>query len=319
LKPTLDILHLGKKSLGEIAIKSGFVAIIGLPNVGKSTIMNALVGEKLSIITNKPQTTRKKILGILTKEEYQIIFIDTPGILKPEYLLQEKMVEQIAIAVKDADIILVIIDINSDPTGNKTFSNVNAAEVLQNQRVKKILLINKIDLSNQQTVEKLISQFVSGRKFDKVIPISASENFNTELVIETILNLLPEHPKYFPDEDLSDANQRFFVSEIIREKVFELYKDEIPYSTEVLIEEFKERENSKDFVSAAIVVEKETQKPIILGSKGMAIKKLGQAARTEIEKFLQKEVYLELRVKVREKWRSNKSLLKSYGYITDNE
>lgn len=299
--------------------KSGFVSIIGKPNVGKSTLMNALIGEKLSIITNKPQTTRKKILGILSAENYQIIFQDTPGILNPEYLLQERMLDYVFQSVKNSELVLFIIDINADPSGSLTLSDERVVKILSEAQSKKILLINKIDLSNQNVVENLMRDLSSKNLFDKILPISASEGFNLSSVTESIIEYLPEHPKYFPDDQLSDENERFFVSEIIREKVFERYRDEIPYSTEVIIAEFKERENAKDYISAEIVVEKETQKPIILGAKGDAIKRLGQESRTTIEKFLQHEVYLELRVKVREKWRSNPTMLKSFGYKKDDE
>ncbi|MDQ7817486.1 MAG: GTPase Era [Melioribacteraceae bacterium] len=300
-------------------IKAGFVAIVGLPNVGKSTLMNALIGEKLSIITNKPQTTRKKILGILSTENYQIIFLDTPGILNPVYLLQEKMLENVETAVRDADLVLFIIDVDADPQGDKTLSDPKVLEIINNSKIKKLLLLNKIDLSNQQAVEKIIHEYTSKEMFEKVIPISATVKYNFESVIDSILDYLPEHPKYFPDDELSDASERFFVSEIIREKIFELYHDEVPYSTEVLIEEFKERSSGKDFIRAVIITEKESQKPIIIGDHGASIKRLGKLAREAVEDFLGKEVYLELFVKVREKWRSNPTLLRSYGYSTENE
>jgi len=299
--------------------KSGFVSIIGKPNSGKSTLMNALIGERLSIITNKPQTTRKRILGILSAENYQIIFLDTPGVINPEYLLQEKMLEFVFSSVKDSDVILFIIDVYADPEVKHFFNDANVSKILKESNTSKILLLNKIDLVDQKQIEKILQNFSADKTFVKVIPISAMENFNLQSVKETIVELLPEHPNYFPDDQLTDENERFFVSEIIREKVFEKYREEIPYSTEVQIEEFKEREKAKDFISAVIIVEKETQKPIILGAKGDAIKKLGQTAREEIEKFLQREVYLELRVKVREKWRSNNNLLKSFGYNPENE
>jgi GTP-binding protein Era len=299
--------------------KSGFVSIIGKPNSGKSTLMNALIGERLSIITNKPQTTRKRILGILSAENYQIIFLDTPGVINPEYLLQEKMLEFVFSSVKDSDVILFIIDVYADPEVKHFFKDANVSKILKESNTSKILLLNKIDLVDQKQIEKILQNFSADKTFVKVIPISAMENFNLQSVKETIVELLPEHPNYFPDDQLTDENERFFVSEIIREKVFEKYREEIPYSTEVQIEEFKEREKAKDFISAVIIVEKETQKPIILGAKGDAIKKLGQTAREEIEKFLQREVYLELRVKVREKWRSNNNLLKSFGYNPENE
>ena len=281
--------------------------------------MNALIGKKLSITTSKPQTTRKKILGILSTEDYQIIFQDTPGILNPEYLLQERMLDYVFQSVKDSELVLFIIDISADPNGSLTLNDERVAKILNEAQTIKILLINKIDLSNQNLVETLIKDLSAKNIFEKIIPISATEGFNLSSATEAILEFLPEHPKYFPEDQLSDENERFFVSEIIREKVFELYRDEIPYSTEVIIAEFKERENAKDYISAEIVVEKETQKPIILGTKGDAIKRLGQQSREDIEKFLQHEVYLELRVKVREKWRSNPTMLKSFGYKKDDE
>jgi len=299
-------------------IKSGYVTIIGKPNVGKSTLMNSLIGSKLSIITNKPQTTRKKILGILSHENYQIIFLDTPGILHPEYMLQESMMQFVNRSVADADVLLFIIDVESDKDGTKLIADTTVNKILK-KRKKKILLLNKIDLSNQLTVEKIISNISEKNIFDKIIPISASNGFNLSSIINAIIEFLPEHPKYFPDDQLSDENERFFVSEIIREKIFEQYRDEIPYSTEVIIEEFKEREKGKNFIKAQIVIERETQKPIILGNKGDAIKILGKAARKSVEEFLQREVYLELFVKVKEKWRTNKILLKNYGYNPDDK
>ncbi|MBM4171626.1 MAG: GTPase Era [Ignavibacteria bacterium] len=299
-------------------IKSGYVTIIGKPNVGKSTLMNSLIGSKLSIVTNKPQTTRKKILGILSHENYQIIFLDTPGILHPEYMLQESMMQFVNRSVADADVLLFIIDVESDKDGTKLIADTTVNKILK-KRKKKILLLNKIDLSNQLTVEKIISNISEKNIFDKIIPISASNGFNLSSIINAIIEFLPEHPKYFPDDQLSDENERFFVSEIIREKIFEQYRDEIPYSTEVIIEEFKEREKGKNFIKAQIVIERETQKPIILGNKGDAIKILGKAARKSVEEFLQREVYLELFVKVKEKWRTNKILLKNYGYNPDDK
>ena len=299
--------------------KAGYVSIIGKPNVGKSTLMNALLGEKLSIITNKPQTTRKKILGILTTDEHQIIFQDTPGILNPDYLLQERMLEYVYSSAKDSDVTLFMVDVNDDPTGEKTLLNEKVVEILEYKNSTKILILNKVDLSNQNVVDKLIADITAKNIFERIIPISAINGYNTESVLEAIIELLPEHPKYYPDDQLSDENERFFVSEIIREKIFELYHEEVPFSTEVIIEEFIERENSKHYIRAAIVVERETQKPIILGAKGSAVKKLGQSARKAIEEFLQHEVFLEIFVKVREKWRSNPNILKSFGYDTPDE
>ena len=299
--------------------KCGYVSIIGLPNAGKSTLLNLLLGQKLSITTNKPQTTRKKILGILSEENYQIIFQDTPGILNPEYLLQKKMLEFVQQAVKDADVILLLIDIAADPTGEKTFSDATVQEVLKNKSWKKILIINKIDISDQTAVKSLIDRFEKEMIFEKIIPISALLGFNSEAVLGSLLELLPVHPKFYPEDYVSDAPEKFYVSEIIREKIFEQYKEEIPYSTEVVIEEFKEQEGRKDVIYASIIVERESQKPIIIGKKGDALKKLGQSARADIEAFLERPVFLEIRVKVKEKWRSDPRMLKSFGYRTDDE
>lgn len=281
--------------------------------------MNSLIGEKLSITTSKPQTTRKKILGILSSDQYQIIFLDTPGILNPEYLLQEKMLFNVQSAVKDADVVLLMIDASSDPDGKKTLLHPVVSNLVKDATTKKILIINKVDLSDQQSVSQMISSFNSSGYFIKVIPVSAEKKYNLESIIESILEFLPVHPKYYPDDDLSDSNQRFFVSEIIREKIFELFRDEIPYSTEVLIEEFIERPESKDFIRASIIVEKDSQKPIIIGDNGSSIKKLGKLARSAVEEFLGKGVFLELFVKVREKWRSNPALLKNFGYTENND
>ena len=302
-----------------MAVKSGYVSIIGKPNVGKSTLMNAMLGAKLSIITNKPQTTRKRILGILSNNDYQIIFLDTPGILNPEYLLQERMLDYVYSSAKDADVLLFVIDVKSDPTGVKTLEDEKVAAILNYKNSKKILLINKIDLSNQNLIDKLVADISSKNIFEKIIPISATLGFNTQSVVETIVELLPEHPKYYPDDQLSDENERFFVSEIIREKIFEQYREEVPFSVEVLIEEFKEREEAKHYIRAVIVVERESQKPIILGAKGSSVKKLGHVAREAIEEFLQHPVYLELLVKVREKWRSNPNMLKNFGYTKTDD
>lgn len=299
--------------------KCGYVSIIGLPNAGKSTLLNLLLGQKLSITTNKPQTTRKKILGILSEENYQIIFQDTPGILNPEYLLQKKMLEFVQQAVKDADIILLLVDVDSDPNGDKTFADETVKKVLENKQWKKVLVINKIDLSNQTIVSNLIARFEKEGVFENIISISALLGFNSETVLQTLLELLPVHPKFYPEDYISDAPEKFYVSEIIREKIFELYQEEIPYSTEVVIEDFKEQEGRKDVISASIFVERESQKPIIIGKKGDALKRLGQSAREDIEAFLERPVFLEIRVKVKEKWRSDPRMLKNFGYQTDEE
>jgi GTP-binding protein Era len=294
--------------------KTGYVAILGLPNAGKSTLLNALLGQKLSIITSKPQTTRKRILGILSEENYQVIFLDNPGILSPSYLLQEKMMDEVGTSVKDADIIVLMLDIGDDFLGKKLMEQEFVKKYVLNSPKEKLLILNKVDLITQEKVNELIKHFESNRQFKSVIPVSASLNFNIRRVLEEIIELLPEGPKLFPDEYVTDKNERFFVSEIIREKILELFRDEVPYSCEVLIADFKERSENKDFISAEIIVEKDSQKAIIIGKNGTAIKKLGSEAREAIEKFLEREVFLELRVKVKKKWRSDEKMLKSFGY-----
>jgi len=294
--------------------KTGYVAILGLPNVGKSTLLNALLGQKLSIITAKPQTTRKRILGILSEENYQIIFLDTPGILLPSYLLQEKMMEEVDASVKDADVIVLIVDAFDDPQGDILLNHEFVKMFVMNSKKPKLLVINKVDMLIQEKAMELLKQFEKQKLFEEVIPVSATADFNIQRVREEIIRFLPEGPKLFPDDQLTDESERFFVSELIREKLLELYQDEIPYSCEVLISDYKEREEKKNFIGAEIVVERDSQKAIIIGKGGTAIKKLGEVSRKSIEDFLQKEVFLELRVKVRKKWRSDENLLKSFGY-----
>ncbi len=299
--------------------KAGYVAIIGLPNSGKSTLMNALLGQKISITTSKPQTTRKRILGILSQEEYQIIFLDTPGILKPAYLLQEKMMDEIDLSVKDADAFVIIYDVSSEKTFKSADENEYIQKVIKEKSNSKILVLNKIDTISQEQASSLVDRFEKLNIFKSVIPVSADLKFNLERLLNDIVDCLPEGSKFYPDDIVSEESERFFVTEIIREKLFELYDDEVPYSCEVLIAEFKERENAKDFISAEIVVERESQKPIIIGKAGRAIKVLGEKSRAAIEEFLEREVYLELHVKVREKWRSNLNMLKSFGYVRVKE
>lgn len=299
--------------------KAGYVAIIGKPNVGKSTLMNSLIGQKLSIVTPKPQTTRKNILGILSEIHYQIIFLDTPGIVQPKYLLHKKMLEFIEQSLKDADILLFMMDISTDPEGEEFINDKTINEILTTSKLPKILAINKVDHSNNEKVEKLVQKMDSTKLFDSIIPISASLNFNLDQLLKNILYYLPEHPKYFSDDIIANETERFFVSELIREKIFELYGEEIPYSCEVVVEEFKERQKGKDYILANIFVEKDSQKKIIIGSEGKSIKKLGEAARIEIEKFLGKSVYLELYVKVRKNWRTDETWLKRFGYDVPKE
>lgn len=294
--------------------KVGYVSIIGLPNVGKSTLLNAILKQKISIVTPKPQTTRKKILGILTESDYQIIFLDTPGIVKPAYLLHEKMLEEVNESIKDADVIVLIFDASSEGRIKESEENEIIKELIKQKKKPIILALNKVDSITQEQAQQLVKHYESLKQFKAVVPIAASLNFNIDRLIQEIVEILPEGEKYYPDDIISEASERFFVSEIIREKIFELYEDEIPYSTEVIIADFKERTSGKDFISAEIIVERDSQKPIIIGKEGKAIKKLGEAARKAIEEFLQKEVYLELRVKVKEKWRSNEKMLKYFGY-----
>ncbi|MCB0750020.1 MAG: GTPase Era, partial [Ignavibacteriae bacterium] len=251
--------------------KAGFVTIIGKPNVGKSTLTNKLLGEELSIITSKPQTTRKRILGVLDEKEYQIIFLDTPGILEPKYLLQEKLLEFIESSVKDADVLIFMITAKDIAKELESIQKENIKKLISKKSQRKILVINKIDLSNEETITKALKLFEDSNLFEKVIPISALENYNLDNLLNSILEYLPFHPKFYPDDQLTDEPEKFFVAEKIREKILEIYHDEIPYSVEVYIEQFKEREKGKDYISAIIVVERESQKPIILNKKGSSI------------------------------------------------
>jgi GTP-binding protein Era len=300
-------------------LKVGYVTILGLPNAGKSTLLNALLGQKLSITTSKPQTTRKRLIGILSDKNYQIIFLDTPGILKPAYLLQEKMMDAVVHSIKDADVILLILDVALDPGGEDTLKDAFIYDLLSKSKKPKILLLNKIDLSTQEQVSELIAKVEKTKYFRNIIPISSKLAYNVHSVINEIIECLPEGSKFYPDDDISDENERFFVSEIIREKIFERYKDEIPYSCEVVIVDFKERDEGKDFIQAEIIVERDSQKGILIGKQGAALKKVGEESRASIEEFLQRPVYLDLHVKVRSKWRTDENMLKSFGYSGDKE
>ncbi len=298
--------------------KAGYVAILGLPNAGKSTLLNALLAQKISIVNEKPQTTRKRILGILSEENYQVIFLDTPGILKPAYLLQEKMMEDVIRSIQDADIFVLMIDVYDDPEGDKLLSLPEVRKILDSG-IPVILALNKVDKIQQEVVTVMLTKFEGKGNFKSIIPLAASVNYNVQKVLVEIVDLLPENPKFYPDEIVADANERFFVSEIIREKILEFYREEIPYSVEVLINDFKEREANKDYIDAEIVVEKDSQKGIIIGKQGTMIKKLGAESRKAVEEFLGREVYLELRVKVRKNWRSDEKMLRSFGYSRDKE
>ena len=290
-----------------MAHKAGFVGIIGKPNVGKSTLMNRLVGEGLSIVTHKAQTTRHRIKGILNTEEYQIVFSDTPGILEPHYLLQEKMMDFVKATLEDADAVLFISDLS------EAYMDETIIERLLAIKTPIIVVINKIDLSTQEEINKLVHGWKKKLKPLAVIPVSALNKFNTEKILETLLELIPEAPPYFPKDSLSDANQRFFVSEIIREKIMIHYQQEIPYSAEVIVESFKEEKNITR-IAATVFVERESQKGIIIGKGGEDVKRIGTEARIDIEKFLGQKVFLEIFVKVEKEWRKNEGKLRRFGY-----
>jgi len=297
------------------SFRAGYVAIIGEPNVGKSTLMNNLLQHKLSIVTPKPQTTRHRILGVLSGETYQIIFLDTPGLLKPKYLLQERMMEFARSAIRDADLVLLLIDattpgIETDRTGESVFTHLSQFEK------SVFLVINKIDLVRKDHLLPIIDWYAKRYPFKEIIPISALTLDGVDKLKTLIINELPEHPPYYPADIISDQSERFFVSEIIREKIFERYRQEIPYSTTVEVIEFKEREGQKDFISAEIYVERDSQKAILIGKKGQALKEIGERARKEIEVFLGRSVFLELHVKVRKDWRNDTAWLKRLGYAT---
>jgi GTP-binding protein Era len=288
--------------------KAGFVNIIGNPNVGKSTLMNALVGEKLSIVTPKAQTTRHRILGIVNEEDYQIVFSDTPGILNPAYELQESMMDFVKSAFDDADVIIYMVEVGETQIKNEQF-----LKRIKHSKVPVILLLNKIDLSNPQEVEERIQFWRDLVPNSFVYVISALEKFNVESVFYKIIELLPESPPFYPKDQLTDKPERFFVNEKIREKILTHYKKEIPYSVEVETESFVEEENIVR-IRSVIMVERDTQKGIIIGHKGKAIKRVGAEARKDLEIFFDKKVYLELFVKVNKNWRSNKNQLKRFGY-----
>ena len=287
--------------------KSGFVSIVGKPNVGKSTLMNQLLGERLSIVTPKAQTTRHRIKGILNNENYQVVFSDTPGILEPHYLLHKKMMDFVDAALVDSDAVLLINDLS------EAYLDETVIGQLKKVKVPVVVIINKVDLSTENEINKLIHGWKKAIKPHAVIPVSALNNFHTEQVIEALLEILPDSPPYFSKENLSDLSQRFFTSEIIREKVFLQYDKEIPYSTEIAIEEFKDEKNLIR-IRAIIYVERSSQKGIIIGHKGEALKKIGTAARKDMEKFLGKKVFLEMHVKVEEDWRKKDNILKRFGY-----
>ncbi len=288
--------------------KAGYVNIIGNPNVGKSTLMNALVGERLSIITSKAQTTRHRILGIVNGEDFQILFSDTPGIIKPAYQLQESMMDFVKSAFEDADILLYMVEIGEKELKDEAFFNK-----IQNTKIPVLLLINKIDKSTQSEVEEKYEFWQEKLPNAIIYPISALNNFNVQNVLGKIIELLPESPPFYPKDQLTDKPERFFVNETIREKILMHYKKEIPYAVEIETEEFFEDEKIIK-IRSIIMVERETQKGIIIGHKGSALKRVGTEARKDLEKFFAKKIFLELYVKVNKNWRNDKNQLKRFGY-----
>ena len=288
--------------------KAGFVNIVGNPNVGKSTLMNQLVGERISIATFKAQTTRHRIMGIVNTPEVQIVFSDTPGVLKPNYKLQESMLAFSVSALSDADVLLYVTDVVEDPEKNADF-----LEKVRGMKIPVLLLINKIDESDQKSLGDIVERWHALLPNAEILPISAKNKFGTDLLLHRIQELLPESPPYFDKDQLTDKPARFFVSEIIREKILLYYDKEIPYSVEVKVERFKETEK-KIHINAVIYVERESQKGIVIGHQGVALKKVSAEARKALERFFDKEVYLETFVKVDKDWRSSKKELDSFGY-----
>ena len=294
-----------------MAHRAGFVNIIGNPNVGKSTLMNALVGEKLSIVTSKAQTTRHRIMGIVNGEDWQIVFSDTPGILKPSYALQQSMLDFVDVAIGDADVILYVTDVVE-----KKDKNAEYIEKLQKLTCPVLIVLNKIDLSDQPTVLKLIEEWQALVPQAEIFPVSAKEKFNLEGILDSIVAKLPVSPPWYDKEQFTDKSMRFFASEILREKILENYDKEIPYCTEVVIEKFKEGDERYD-IGAVINVMRDSQKGIIIGKGGSALKRVATAARLEMEDFFQKKVFLQVFVKVEPNWREDKKRLKKFGYIQD--
>jgi len=288
-------------------MKSGFVNIFGKPNAGKSTLLNALMGEKMAIVSPKVQTTRHRIKGILNDKNYQIIFSDTPGIIEPKYKLHEKMMQAVKSSLEDADVALLLVDIKDDlKEADEIFSSLSL-------KAPAILVLNKTDLADKESIEKAVSFFSDKKYCKKVVEISALKNKGITELLDVIISMLPDGEPFYNDDNLSDLPMKFFVSELIREKIFYLYQDEIPYHSTVLVQEFKEK-TTLTKITADIILQRETQKGIVLGEGGKMIKQLGTLARKDIEEFIGRKVFLELFVKVRPKWRDNEIHLREYGY-----
>lgn len=290
--------------------RAGFVNIVGNPNVGKSTLSNRLVGERLSIVTSKAQTTRHRIMGIVNGEDYQIVFSDTPGVLKPKFRLQQSMLEYSTGALIDADVLLYVTDVVESPTKNQDFLDRVAQE-----KIPILLVINKIDLlKGNDDLMRIIDQWKQLLPTAEVFPTSALENFNVDNIMKRIVELLPESPPYFGKDALTDRSSRFFVTEIVREKILETYDKEVPYATQVIVEKFDESDNAIH-IMAVIYVERDSQKGIIIGHQGKMLKRVGTLARKDIETFFEKKVFLELYVKVEKDWRNQENKLRAFGYI----
>lgn len=286
--------------------RSGYVALVGKPNVGKSTLMNALVGRKLSIVTRRPQTTRHRVLAILTEPTYQIVFLDTPGIIKPRYRLHESMMENVDSAVADADLVIFMAE-----------ATATEPDLLSMSRLKgtpSILVINKIDLIKKEEALPLTQQYADSGLFDTIIPISAKNGYQVDILLDEVVKRLQPGPKFYPDEMLSEHPERFFIAELIREQVFIQLREELPYSTQVNIINVETRDDAKDLIDAEIVVERDSQKGIVIGKGGQQLKKIGARARTHIEEFLGRPVFLRVHVKVRQGWRDSPTHLRSFGY-----
>jgi GTP-binding protein Era len=288
--------------------RSGFVNILGNPNVGKSTIMNALVGEKLSIITPKAQTTRHRIMGIVNGEDFQIVYSDTPGILRPQYKLQETMMSFVNIALSDADLILYVTDVTEHAANEGEY-----IDKIKESGIPVLIAVNKVDLTNQDDLEGIVEAWHKAFPESPVVPVSALKYFNLDSLLNNILNKLPENPPFFPKDQLTDKYERFFASEIIREKILTNYKKEVPYSVEIEIESFKDEKNILK-IRALIHVSRDSQKGIIIGHKGSMLKRVGTEARKDMENFFGKKVFLELYVKVTKDWRDKPQLLRRFGY-----
>ncbi|ACF12587.1 GTP-binding protein Era [Chloroherpeton thalassium ATCC 35110] len=298
--------------------KAGFATILGEPNAGKSTLLNVLLGEKISIVTPKPQTTRKRVLGIFTDKSCQIVLLDTPGIMKPKYKLHEAMLDLADKSVEDSDVLVLLLDVEKYQKGKAELKADLAFQRIANTKKPVILVLNKVDLITKDASLELIAKFSSEYPFREIVPLSALKGYNIREFLKAVVPYLPASPPLYPPDILSTAPERFFVSEIIREKIFQFFSQEIPYSTEVDVEEFQENYEKnparKDVLRCAIVVDRLSQKSILIGKDGKAIKRVGQAARKDIEAFLGRPVFLELFVKVKEGWREKESSLRDFGY-----